>query len=196
MPPSDAAASQASRRCRRVVSRWTNSSRPTPSIPATSFRNPIRRPSPISRRSAARGSERLPVGRPRRSYLWVSAGGKHSSCSRPGMPLAKGSPSTIAASTQPSGRVRLKASISALVQRDLAASGEQRTIRYCDEASAFRISAPRSSAAASSCRSRKTGVSRFGTTPLAVSLPASADGTRNFSSCECSQSAVSSSLWL
>ena len=48
-------------------SRWTNSSRPTPSMPATSLRKPERRSSPPSRRSAARGSARLLVRRPRPS---------------------------------------------------------------------------------------------------------------------------------
>ena len=135
------------------------------------MRKPVRWASPSI---AEVGGERLgalPVGRPRRSYLWRSAGGKHSSSSRPAISLANGSPAAIAASTQPSGRVRLNASISALVQRDIAAVGEHSTIRNCDAASAALISPPRSPAAARSCSSRKIGVRRLGTTPLAVSCP-------------------------
>ena len=106
MPP----ATIARRRWRRIVSRWTSSSRPTPSIPATSLRKPSRRTSPVS---AQIGRERFGalwlVGRPRRSYLYRRAGGRHSSSSRPARSLANGSPSTIAAKMHPSGRVRLKA---------------------------------------------------------------------------------------
>ena len=71
----------------------------------------------------------------------------------------------MAAKMQPSGRTRLKTSISALVQRERAAEGEQRTMRNRDPAIADRISWPRSSDAGSSFRSRKMGVRRFGTGP-------------------------------
>ena len=64
----------------------------------------------------------------------------------------------------------------------LEASGEHSTTRNCDAASAASISTARSSPADKSCWSRKIGVSRRGTTPCAVSLPARAPGTRNFSS--------------
>ena len=56
IPASDAAATIARRRCRRIASRWTRSSRPTPSIPATILRKPSRRPSPVA---AQVGGERL-----------------------------------------------------------------------------------------------------------------------------------------
>ncbi len=190
MPRKEPPVIAAIRRWRRSWSRWTRSSRPTPNIPAITFSSPRRLPSPASRRSAASGSARRPVGRPRRSYCCVSAAGKQSSSSRPG------APATIAAMTQPSGCTRLKYSISSFVQRDLAAAGEQRTMRQREAVSATRISSVRSSLAASSWRSRKMGDSRFGMTPLAVSRPASVDGIRNLSSSRCSQSASFESAWL
>ena len=136
MPASEAAVSQASRRWRCVVSRWTRSSSPTPSIPATSLRNPRRRPSPSSRRSAASGSARFPVGRPRRSNFCRNAGGKHSSASRPGNSLAKGSPLGDGgkhAAFRPGSLEFLDLGIGPV---RLAASGEHSTTRNWDEASA------------------------------------------------------------
>ena len=76
---------------------------------------------------------------------------------------------------------RLKQAISSSIQRDLAAAGEQSTIRKREPAIASSISSPRSCAAASSCRSRKIGASRLGTGPWSVSLPTSRGGTWNSS---------------
>ena len=106
------------------------------------------------------GGDRLGAlgGRPPRRSNWTrSDGGKHSSASRPGSSLANGSPSTIAARIRSSRWSRLKQAISSSIQCDLAAAGEQSTIRKREPAIASSISSPRSVAAASSCRSRKIG---------------------------------------
>ena len=73
--------------------------------------------------------------------------------------------------------MRLNASISALVQRDCAAAGEHSTIRKRDAAKRFAdvVRQGRRRRRARAGRGR-SGSGRCGTTPLAVSLPASARG--------------------
>ncbi|MEO8141694.1 MAG: hypothetical protein ABI617_03450 [Sphingomicrobium sp.] len=71
----------------------------------------------------------------------------------------------------------MKATISSLTQREAAAAGEQSTIRKRDCLSAARIVWPRSLDAASSCRSRKIGLSLFGTAPADVTRPTKFLGT-------------------
>ena len=181
IPKIEPPATRASRRCRRCSSRWTRSSSVTSSNPATSLSSPLARPSASGRRSAAIGSAASPVGRPSESQVSRSAGGKHSSLSRPGIALAPGSPETIAASTSPSGRSRRNWRISSFTQRLCAAAGEQSTIRCREHSIAWRISSLKSFDAASSLRSRNTGVSRAGTRNRSTRRPTSAFGTRNFS---------------
>ena len=100
----------------------------------------------------------------RRAPRWKrSAGGKHSSDSRPGSDEALGSPPTISGKMRSSRPRRLNASISSFTQRDRAASGEQITIWQAESRSAALMTAPSSVALASSSRSRNIGIRRFGT---------------------------------
>ena len=102
-----------------------------------------------------------------------------------------------AASTQPSGRVRLKL-FDLLVRpprlRRFWRAQDEKELRRCERGLDL-LPQGRRRPTGPAGRGR-SGVSRRGTTPLAVSLPASECGTRNFSSSRCSQSASSLSLWL
>ena len=103
----------------------------------------------------------------------------------------KGSPATIAARTRPSGCAFLNARISSLVQRDCAASGEQRTIRQreASQRSADRIPrVPRSSEFISvpEDRAEPSGYDADGSVLLANERR---EARGIFSSASCSQSA-------
>ena len=86
-------------------------------------------------------------------------------------------------STQPSGRMRLKASISALVQRDLAAAGEHSTIRKREAASASLDFRRRGRPQRQVRAGRGRWASAGGDDAVGRSAcPTSGCGTRNFSS--------------
>ena len=131
-------------------------------------------------RSAARGGR----------ICWRSAGGKHSSSSRPGMSLANGSPATIAARTQPSGRVRLK-------QLDLVVGPVRLRRRRASTArsgSATRPAPPRSPRRGRRRRPAHAGRGRsasaaWGRRRCRSACRPAHGGTRNSSSSRCSQSA-------
>ena len=74
-----------------------------------------------------------------------------------GLPLALGSPSTMSARTRSALPMALKERISSFTQREAAARGEQMTMRYSEQESAFSMMVPRLAEVGSSSLSRKMG---------------------------------------
>ena len=109
------------RRLRRCCSRRLSESKPTPRSPEMSLRLALFLPSLPGRASAAIGSVRAVPSSPSGPRRKRSAGGKHSSSSRPGMSLAFGSPPTIKQKMRSSRPRRLNARISSLTHFDFAA---------------------------------------------------------------------------
>ncbi len=175
----EAAVAAILRRARRRSSRRTSSSRPTPSKAAAIFNLAPRLRSPLSRASAASGAcKAFGVTSMLALTTWVSALGKHSSASRPGVAAAPGSPPTITARILAGSRWVLNQAISRFTHCDLAEFGEQITIRHSELASASSTAVPMLAPAASSSRSLNSGCNRAGTGPRRPAVPTSCRGVR------------------
>ena len=162
-------------------------------MPATILSKPSCRPSPSSRRSAAIGSARLPVG-PAAAVV-ISAAAPAGSIPPPRARASR--LRTARRRRSPRARSRRGGAFLKLIDLGVGPARLRRRGRAEDDQEARagqgflgspRRGRPRRPAR---CRSRKIGRdSRGGIDPCSVSRPTSAGGTRNCSSASCSQSAI------